>query len=271
MASKSAEKIASGTRTAIRRNGTPRGRSSNETRRRRLVGMIAATNATGDYEVWENQQSRTPPINPDVTSVASLQARAHRIFEEERTRLRDTLSFERQHPPNTEQDGSSMPPAVPEPRDYSGSGDHQRDHQREMQRLRQMRQDLRRMSRRLPAPTPPYTETDIAFTNRPGSDAPSSPPLMSRARYLPTPETFASTSTPQPLEDEEDSTYREFAYFDVSVDNLSLVARTLAVLPSPTNCWHFLLLDCMAIDCWVNGGVRSIHIVNIPINKYANL
>ena len=182
-----------------------------------MVGMVADTSTGGDYEVWGNQRSRTPPADPDFTSVASLQARAHRIFEEERTRLRDTLSFERQHPPNTEEDGPFMPP-VPESRDYSGT----EDRQREIQRLRQVRQDLRRMARRHPAPTPPYTDTDIAFMNRLGSDSPRpssfTPPVMSPARQPPTDETSASTSPRRPLE--EDNTYRFSFNPDVSIRNI---------------------------------------------------
>lgn len=176
-----------------------------------MLGMVTDTN-TGDYEVWENQRSRTPPIDPDFASVASLQTRAQRMIEEERG-SRDTLSFERQRPPNTEQDGSLMPP-VPESRDYSGI----EDRQMEIQRLRQVRQDLRSMARRHPAPTPPYTETDIASINRPRNDSPRlssfTPPAMSPARQPPTGETSASTSPRRPLD--EDNTYRGPSFHDVS-------------------------------------------------------
>lgn len=90
----------------------------------------------------------------------------------ERMRLRDTLSFERQHPPSNEVDGPFMPP-VPESRDYSGT----EEREREILRVRAMRQDMRRMARRRPAPTPPYTDIDLSVNTlfndgRPGIDSP---------------------------------------------------------------------------------------------------
>lgn len=170
VAAKAAEKVPTGPRSSIRRQRTIRGpqaRVSAETRRRRMLGMVGEANP-GDYEVWENRQtSRSPPNEPDITSVASLHARAHRMFEDERMRLRDTLSFERQHPPTREIDGPLMPP-VPESRDYSAFDERRR----EIQRLHDVRRDLRRIARRRPAPTPPYTESDLAFMARVGTDSP---------------------------------------------------------------------------------------------------
>ena len=112
-----------------------------------------------EFEVSEGQQG----ITADLPSSAPLQSRAMRIVEQERerTRMRDALSFERQHPPNSDIDGPLMPP-VPESRDYSFA----EERQREIHRLRQVRQDLRRMARRHPAPTPPYTDSDLAFLAR---------------------------------------------------------------------------------------------------------
>jgi hypothetical protein len=64
-------------------------------------------------------------------------------------------------------DGPLMPPA-PEPRDYA-SADVRR---REIQRLLEVRRDLRRIARRRPAPTPPYTDTDLALMARMGTESP---------------------------------------------------------------------------------------------------
>jgi len=165
-ASKSAEKVPGTTRSAIRRHRAFRGphaRLTSENRRRRMLGLIESSGGATEHETsWENRQ-RSPPIDNDGTSVLSIQARAHQLFDGESSRLRDVLSFERQHRPNAEVDGPLMPP-VPESRDYSST----EERQRELQRVYQVRQDLRRMARRQPAPTPPYTDTDLALINRIG-------------------------------------------------------------------------------------------------------
>ncbi|PVH84353.1 hypothetical protein DL98DRAFT_651587 [Cadophora sp. DSE1049] len=161
VASKAAEKIASGPRSSIRRQRTLRGphaRLTSEARRRRILGMMPEAEPE-EFEVSEGQQGSMA----DLPSLAPLHSRAMRIVEQERerARMRDALSFERQHPLNSDIDGPLMPP-VPESRDYSFA----EERQREIHRLRQVRQDLRRMARRHPAPTPPYTDSDLAFLAR---------------------------------------------------------------------------------------------------------
>lgn len=167
VASKAIEKVASGPRSAIRRQRTVRGphlRPSAESRRRRMLGMVSDARPD-DFEVQIlDPPSGGPSNESDMPSGAPFQSRAIRMFEQERMRLRDTLSFERQHAPNSEMDGPLMPP-VPESRDYAGL----EERQREIQRLRQVRQDLRRMARRQPAPTPPYTDRDIEYMARTGT------------------------------------------------------------------------------------------------------
>jgi hypothetical protein len=167
VASKATEKVTSGPRSAIRRQRTVRGphaRLSAETRRRRMLGMVSDAHPE-DFEVQVLEpQSGGPSNQSELPSGPPFQSRAMRMFEQERMRLRDTLSFERQHAPNSEMDGPLMPP-VPESRDYAGI----EERQREIQRLRQVRQDLRRMARRHPAPTPPYTDRDIEYMARTGT------------------------------------------------------------------------------------------------------
>jgi hypothetical protein len=169
VASKGAEKIASVPRSSIRRQRAVR-RShppvSVENIRRRMQGMAADSNTA--YEIWENTERERRPSPRDAEEPpAASQARGSRAFDDERMRLRETLSFERQHLPNVEIDGPLMPP-VPEPRDYS-SADVRR---REIQRLLEVRRDLRRIARRRPAPTPPYTDTDLALMARMGTESP---------------------------------------------------------------------------------------------------
>ena len=160
------EKPTAAPRSAIRRHRTLRGPHARphavETRRRRILSMVADTTPE-EYEVWEMQRA-SPPNDGELTSGAYIQERAHRIFEAGQTRLRDTLSFERQNPraTNSEMDGPLMPP-VPESRDYSAIEDHQ-------QRMRHISRRL--AARRNLAPTPPYTETDLASLPRIGSDYP---------------------------------------------------------------------------------------------------
>lgn len=111
-----------------------------------------------------------------MASIASLQARAHRFIESERAlservSLSDPVSWERRHTP----DGgypNALPPA-PDPelesrveRENERLRQVRASREREIERLHQVRRDLRRLGRRRPAPTPPYTETDIAFMAR---------------------------------------------------------------------------------------------------------
>lgn len=166
---KAAEKVASGPRSSIRRQRAVRRTQapvSVENIRRRVQSMVADS-STDRYEVWENaaRDPPPPPRRPELSSASP--ARGARTAEDERMRIRDTISFERQHPPNVVIDGPLMPPA-PEPRDYA-SADVRR---REIQRILEMRRDLRRIARRRPAPTPPYTDTDLALMARMGTESP---------------------------------------------------------------------------------------------------
>lgn len=176
-----------------------------------MLGLMPDTEPE-EYEVSESQQD-IPPNRTQLPSPASLQSRAMRMFEQERMRLRDPLSFERQQPSNTE-DGPLMPP-VPESRDYAGI----EDRQREIYRLRQVRQDLRRMARRHPAPTPPYTDNDLAFLTRTESPRLSSSltPVLSPSQQ---PSTGDVDSPPRrPLEESDYSfTSRGQLYNEVSIE-----------------------------------------------------
>jgi hypothetical protein len=128
---------------------------------------MAADTSQDRYDVWDNlaRDQRPSPRRAEEPPAAS-HSRGPR-FDDDRMRLRDTLSFERQPLPNMEIDGPLMPPA-PEPREYP-SGDVRR---REIQRLLEVRRDLRRIARRRPAPTPPYTDTDLALMARMGTESP---------------------------------------------------------------------------------------------------
>lgn len=137
-----------------------------EIRRRRLLGLVGAETDL-EFEAPEPQPERHT-AHDDLTSAASLQQRAMQMFEQERMRLRDPLSYERQRLPTFEADGIPMPP-VPESRDYAGI----EDRHREINRLRQVRQDLRRIARRRPAPTPPYIDGDyVNIRTEPGVSSP---------------------------------------------------------------------------------------------------
>jgi hypothetical protein len=82
-------------------------------------------------------------------------------------RVSDPVSWERRHTP----DGgypNALPP-VPDPEMESRADRMQRLRQideSQSERLDQIQRDLRILGRRRPAPTPPYTETDIAFMAR---------------------------------------------------------------------------------------------------------
>ncbi|TVY43327.1 hypothetical protein LSUB1_G001415 [Lachnellula subtilissima] len=170
VASKAAEKPTAAPRSAIRRHRTLRGHITRphvaDTRRRRILSMVADTSPE-EYEIWEMQRA-SPPNDGESAS-----ERAHRLFQADQTRHRDTLSFEGQNPraTNAEVDGPLMPP-VPESRDYSAIEDHQ-------QRMRQIRPRL--ATRRTLAPTPHYTEAHLASlrqisTMTPPAASPSQPP-----------------------------------------------------------------------------------------------
>ena len=127
-----------------------------------------------------------------MSSIAALNAHANRFHESERTALGEPLSWERRHTIESLRDFDSpiLPPA-PDP-----ELEARISREREIERLHQVRRDLRRMGRRRPAPTPPYTETDMAFMRRPrDSPRPSSlTPARSPARPSP-PGADAETSS----------------------------------------------------------------------------
>ncbi|TVY13706.1 hypothetical protein LARI1_G007462 [Lachnellula arida] len=185
VASKATEKPTAAPRSAIRRHRTLRGHIARphvaDTRRRRILSMVADTTPE-EYEIWEMQRA-SPPNDGESAS-----ERAHRLFQ---TRYRDTLSFERQTPraTNSEVDGPLMPP-VPESRDYSAIEDHQ-------QRMRQIRPRL--ATRRNLAPTPQYTEANLASLLRMPSDSP--PPPRYDAEFTARgsdPDTAAAVSSRRP-------------------------------------------------------------------------
>ncbi|KAG9228412.1 hypothetical protein BJ875DRAFT_446899 [Amylocarpus encephaloides] len=182
-AAKAAEKNAAGPRSAIRRQRTLRGSSArvhNLDRRRRIM-PLAADPSPEEYEAWETQRL-SPPSESELDTVASLQGLAQRTIEvEERMRSRDTPPIESRarlpdppqrrttpsegssrNTPNVASNGSSRMPPVPETRDYYSQG------RGELSRLRAI-SDIQRLARN-PAPTPPYTESDLAFLARVGSD-----------------------------------------------------------------------------------------------------
>ena len=195
--SKAAEKTSSGPRSAIRRqrtiHGGPHARVVAENRRRRLLGLIADRDEF--VEVFENQGPSPEFVHgPEIFSIASTEAL---VLENGHLQLRDTPNFERpaRH--------SDLDPLVPESRDPSSFDDRQR----ELEGLHQIRRELRRIRRR-PAPTPPYTETDIAFMARMGRDSPrlrySRATLTPPRRSPPEGETEAPTSFTRPSLDEPD-------------------------------------------------------------------
>jgi hypothetical protein len=211
------EKVASGPRSAIRRQRTVRGphaRLSAETRRRRMLGIVSDARPE-DFEVQILEPSSGGPSHEnEMRSGALFQSRgAMRMFEQDRMRLRDTLSFERQHAPHSEMDGPLMPP-VPESRDYAGV----EERQREIQRLRQVRQDLRRMARRQPAPTPPYTDRDIDYMARTGTGINSPRPSSLTPALSPSHQPSTASSPVRRLSDDFSFTAQAPPYAaDVSV------------------------------------------------------
>jgi len=199
VASKATEKPTAASRSAIRRHRTLRGPHARphaaETRRRRILSMVADA-APEDYEVWQMQRT-SPPDDGELTFVGNIQDRAQRMFEAGQARLRDTLSFERQHPhsrpTNSEIDGPLMPP-VPESRDYSSLEDRQ-------QRLRNI---SRRIAARNSAPTPPYTGADLSALPPTGPLSPgpiSLTPALSPVRQSPPYDAESAPRRPIPNEE----------------------------------------------------------------------
>jgi len=184
--------------------------------------MVADTTPE-EYEVWEMQRA-SPPNDGELTSVAYIQERAHRIFEAGQTRLRDTMSFERQNPhprpSNTELDGPLMPP-VPESRDYSAIEDHQ-------QRMRHISRRL--AARRNLAPTPPYTETDLASLPQIGSDSPrpsTLTPALSPSRQ---PSSDVESAPRIPLEDTEVIISARRPYRTTDVSDVSIIILKFTII-----------------------------------------
>ncbi|PQE30508.1 hypothetical protein CJF32_00010229 [Rutstroemia sp. NJR-2017a WRK4] len=208
-ASKIAEKSTAAPRSSIRRTRT-RGsaaRMTHSERRRRMLGMVESSGITDEIDRLRSSYLR--PGSDEMTAIVASLPPPDAISSS--IDLHDNWSFERQHAPTTDADGPLMPP-VPESRDYSATTEHQRD----LRRLYQVRQDLRRMARRRPAPTPPYTDTDIAFISRLSS---SDPPRQ-------------SSSTPRltpPNEDAaEGSTQTRLAQWDSEISSMQSTRRALS-------------------------------------------
>jgi hypothetical protein len=165
-----------------------------------------------------------------MPSITSLRDRAHRLFENERAlservSLSEPLSWERRHRPDGIEDYPNALPPAPDPEsEVNNNLERERERllqvrasrEREIERLHQVRRDLRRMGRRRPAPTPPYTETDIAFMARSArlyrdSPVPSSlTPARSPIRLTP-PEGEAELSSVRNTGPEESSDFPNIA------------------------------------------------------------
>jgi len=181
VASKAAEKTAARPRSSIRRLrpvGHPR--MSPETRRRRIIGRFMEFDRLDDFYVVEpNTQGGAPPRDDDITPASLPSGRPYHSNtspDYERMRLRDQLSFERQHTGNSDNESPSLPPA-PESEDFNARELDvlRQQSERQLQRSERLnqqllqarrRQDLRRMARRRAAPTPPYLEGDTGFWPR---------------------------------------------------------------------------------------------------------
>ncbi|RFU27931.1 hypothetical protein B7463_g8416, partial [Scytalidium lignicola] len=169
--SKASEKIASGLRSTIRRQRPARRpsprehtRSAIEQRRRRLLGGLATTGQSSpeDYDVvWEHERRATRPGAEARTDHVTLSQSD--LAAMERPPLSRNTAVPG-HPPLRH--FGDIPPLVPESRDFSSINEHQR----EVPRIIQLREELRHIARRVP--TPPYTETDLAFIARWNSDSP---------------------------------------------------------------------------------------------------
>lgn len=126
------------------------------------------------YDVWEGiaRDQRPSPRRRAGEAPAASRPRGSRFDHEDvsrrmhegRMRLREAVSFARQPIPNIEIDGPLMPPA-PEPREPRDPVLTQ-SREREITRLLGLWRELRRMAPREPAPTPPYTDTDIERLSR---------------------------------------------------------------------------------------------------------
>ncbi|EHK97979.1 hypothetical protein GLAREA_05317 [Glarea lozoyensis ATCC 20868] len=170
------EKTAAGPRSAIRRQRTLRGPNARaailDSRRRRILSTVADVSPE-EYEIWEMQRT-SPPADVEAREIDITHRRGAQRLLAEAERLRESLGIERRNRSN-EPDGPSMMPPVPETRDYYGI-------RGELAAPRQP-SDLQRLARN-PAPTPPYTETDLAFLARRGSGSPR-PSSLAAALSLP--------------------------------------------------------------------------------------
>ncbi|KAH8821132.1 hypothetical protein F5884DRAFT_75637 [Xylogone sp. PMI_703] len=163
--SKASEKVASGLRSTIRRQRPARRpsprehtRSAFEQRRRRLLGVLAATGQSSpeDYDmVWENEPRSTRPGAESRAENDTVSRGDLAVIERPPLSRNTTVPG---HPPL--RNFGDIPPLVPEVN----------ERQREVPRIIQLREELRHMARRVPSP--PYTETDLAFIARWSSDSP---------------------------------------------------------------------------------------------------
>jgi hypothetical protein len=175
---KAVEKSAGGPRSAIRRHRALRGFNSpahqrEAARRRRILSTGAEASLEEEYEIWDMRRASSGQNGTrDVTITNRRGGQYSQRVVADQERLRATVLSERRNR-SYEPDGSSMMPPVPETRDYytvRGESD----------RLRQP-SDLQRLARNS-APTPPYTETDLAFLARRPSASPRPSSLNESAR-----------------------------------------------------------------------------------------
>ena len=179
MASRATEKVAAVPRSSIRRQRTVSSGNlalASENRRRRIQDLLEAD---------AREIGQTPSTDIDIPSILALRDRALSAYRNERSLneravservfLREPLSWERRHRPDGIEDYSNALPPAPDPESEINTNlERERERllqvrtsrEREIERLHQVRRDLRRMGRRRPAPTPPYTETDIASMAR---------------------------------------------------------------------------------------------------------
>lgn len=155
MATESTEKVASGPRSAIRRNrnryftSAAHSRMSPEARRRLMLeGML---NLEREREASENRQMS--PTEQDVATESTRSTRTRLLEPQSRMMLRDSLSFERRHGPEADVDGPLLPVAS-----------EMRDSERGRWAIaHQARREIDRLARRRPAPTPPYNDGEYAY------------------------------------------------------------------------------------------------------------
>ncbi|PBP25098.1 hypothetical protein BUE80_DR003916 [Diplocarpon rosae] len=208
VASKIAEKIAAGPRSSIRRNRPLR--ISQHAARRRVAPDVVEVEESELPEIQQN-------THPDQIEVFSSNSVHRQMHERARERMRESYNLMRQQSSSNTQDSHFMPP-VPESRDYTGADETQR----EIYRARQLRLDLRRLGRRHPAPTPPYTDGDLAPLSRTDSPRLSSSvtPVLSPSHQplttgriespwrIPLEEAVAESTSTEPLLTEPLSTNR---------------------------------------------------------------